>query len=123
MDNYNIKNDVEYKMNECLKDEIVKIKELVNNKLNNSKIFLFGSIAKGAYKTESDIDILILIDEEMPLKEIRGLRHDLEDHIETLKLSRDVDVKIYSEKRYLELSNSIGFEQAIIKDLVDIRSW
>lgn len=118
-----MKQDVGYCINEDIKNEIIQVRNLCDNMLNNHEIFLFGSIAKGKYKKDSDIDILILVGKDKEVKELRVLRHILEDEIEKLKLTRDVDIKIYSKKRYLELSKYISFEQAIKEDLIDIRSW
>lgn len=118
-----MKQNIGYCINENIKNEIIQVKNLCNNMLNNYEIFLFGSISKGEYKKDSDIDILILVEEKKEVKELRLLRHILEDEIEKLKLTRDVDIKIYSKKRYLELSESVSFEQAIKVDLIDVRGW
>lgn len=118
-----MKQSIGYCINEDIKNEIIQVKNLCNNMLNNYEIFLFGSIAKGKYKKDSDMDILILLEEKKEVKELRLLRHILEDEIEKLNLTRDVDIKIYSKKRYLQLSEYVSFEQAIKEDLIDIRSW
>lgn len=118
-----IRCQVGYNMDEDLKKDIRKIKNSCISLVNNGEIFLFGSIAKGRYKDNSDIDILILVNEEKDLKELRILRHTLEDRVEQLKLSHNADIKVYSKKRYIELSRTISFEQAIIKDLIDIKEW
>lgn len=118
-----MRQDIGYCINENIKNEIIQVKNLCSNMLSNYEMFLFGSIAKGEYKKDSDIDILILVEEDKGVKELRLLRHFLEDEIEKLKLTRNVDIKIYSKKRYLELSESASFEQAIKEDLIDIRSW
>ena len=70
-----------------------------------------------------DIDILILIDDNKSVSELRKLRHELEDDIDNLNLSRSVDIKLYNKNRYIELSKEISFEGDIIKDLIDIRKW
>lgn len=63
-----MKNDVSYELDNGIRKEIVCVKNLILDKFNNASIFLFGSIAKGKYKNNSDIDILLLLDE---LKKIR----------------------------------------------------
>ena len=45
-------------------DILNKIKHLVLEKEPNAEIILFGSYARGSYNTESDLDILILLDKE-----------------------------------------------------------
>ena len=119
----NIKNDVEYSLDKDIRNEIIKIRDICIYRLKNVDILLFGSIAKGKYKNSSDIDILILIDDNKSVSELRKLRHELEDDIDNLNLSRSVDIKLYNKNRYIELSKEISFEGDIIKDLIDIRKW
>lgn len=119
----NIKNDVEYSLDKNIRNEIIKIRDICIYRLKNADILLFGSIAKGKYKNSSDIDILILIDDNKSVSELRKLRHELEDDIDNLNLSRSVDIKLYNKNRYIELSKEISFEGEIIKDLIDIRKW
>ena len=119
----NIKDDVEYSLDKDIRNEIIKIRDICIYRLKNADILLFGSIAKGKYKNSSDIDILILIDDNKSVSELRKLRHELEDDIDSLNLSRSVDIKLYNKNRYIELSKEISFEGDIIKDLIDIRKW
>lgn len=116
-----LKEELSYKLDNNLKEEIIKVKKATIK--NDYEIYLFGSIAKGKYSKNSDIDILILINEEKNLKELRVLRHLIEDEIENLKLTRDVDIKVYSKNRFLELTNKISFEQSILNDLINIMRW
>ena len=120
-DSCNIKNDVRYCLDKQIRNEIVKVRDTCINRLKNADILLFGSIAKGKYKNSSDIDILILVDQNKTISELRKLRHELEDDIDDLNLSRNVDIKLYNKDRYIELSREISFEQDIVKDLIDIR--
>ena len=119
----NIKNDVEYSLDKNIRNEIIKIRDICIYRLKNADILLFGSIAKGKYRNSSDIDILILDDQNKTISELRKLRHELEDDIDNLNLSRSVDIKLYNKNRYIELSKEISFEGDIIKDLIDIRKW
>ena len=115
-DSCDIKNDVKYCLDKQIRNEIVKVRDACIYRLKNVDILLFGSIAKGKYRSSSDIDILILVDQNKTISELRKLRHELEDDIDNLNLSRNVD-------RYIELSREISFEQDIVKDLIDIRWW
>ena len=119
----NIIDVVEYSLDKDIRNEIIKIRDICIYRLKNADILLFGSIAKGKYKNSSDIDILILIDDNKSISELRKLRHELEDDIDNLNLSRSVDIKLYNKNRYIELSKEISFEGDIIKDLIDIRKW
>lgn len=122
-DKNTIKKDVEYCIDKYLRNEIIRVKDTCVYEFENTEILLFGSIAKGRYKKNSDIDILILIDDNKSVSELRKLRHKLEDKIDDLKLNRDVDIKLYNKSRYIELSKEVSFEQAIIEDLVNIKEW
>lgn len=121
--NCDIKNDVKYCLDKQIRNEIVKVRDVCIYRLKNADILLFGSIAKGKYRSSSDIDILILVDKNKTISELRKLRHELEDDIDNLNLSRNVDIKLYNKDRYIELSREISFEQDIVKDLIDIRWW
>lgn len=114
---------VDYDLDFNLKNEITKIKNVILKNLSNIEIYLFGSIAKGKYSKSSDIDILVLINEDKSLKELREIRHFLEDNIDILNLSRDVDIKVYEKDRYFNLSTNPSFEKEILKDLIDIKEW
>ena len=122
-DSCDIKNDVKYCLDKQIRNEIVKVRDACIYRLKNVDILLFGSIAKGKYRSSSDIDILILVDQNKTISELRKLRHELEDDIDALNLSRNVDIKLYNKDRYIELSREISFEQDIVKDLIDIRWW
>ena len=122
-DSCNIKNDVKYCLDKQIRNEIVKVRDTCIYRLKNADILLLGSIAKGKYRNSSDIDILILVDDNKSLSELRKLRHELEDDIDALNLSRSVDIKLYNKNRYIELSKEISFEGDIVKDLIDIRWW
>lgn len=118
-----LSHDVKYSLDKEIRNEIVKVKDICMSILNDAEIMLFGSIAKGKYKSNSDIDLLILINEDKELKELRLLRHRLEDVIDEIKLSRSVDIKLYSKNRYIELCSNVSFENSIMNDLIDIRGW
>lgn len=118
-----MKYDVSYTLDKDLRCEIVNVKNSILKEEVNIDIFLFGSIAKGRYKKDSDIDLLILLKLDKDTKELRIIRHKFEDIIEKLKIQRSIDIKLYSNKRYNQLCTSVGFEREIEKDLIDIREW
>lgn len=114
---------VHYQLDEKLKEEITLVKNEIMSYLMDGEIYLFGSIAKGCYSKTSDIDLLILIPYHMDSKELRYLRHELEDRIENCHISRQVDMKLYNANRYKELCQVPCFEQCIRNDLVSIINW
>ncbi|NFG41904.1 DNA polymerase beta [Clostridium botulinum] len=118
-----MKNDVNYSLDENLRSGIVKARDIILEKLYKANVYLFGSIAKGRYSKQSDIDLLVIIDENKSTKELRLLRHEFEDAINNIKLEKDVDIKLYSKVRYDELCKTPCFEQAILEDLINIGGW
>jgi predicted nucleotidyltransferase len=118
-----VNREVKYSLDVSLRLEIIKVKNVILTNLDNSKIFLFGSIAKGCYSKYSDIDLLILIDSDKSKRELRQLRHDLEDCIEDLNISKEVDIKLYTTARYNEICTQPSFEKSILEDFIDIRGW
>ena len=118
-----MRTDVKYDLDEELRAIIIRVKNLIDNNIKNKEVYLFGSIAKGKYSKNSDIDILILIDDEKNVKELRQIRHYIEEEIDEFNLERDVDIKIYSKERFNDISSNPSFEQAILEDLIDIGGW
>lgn len=118
-----MKSDVGYMLDDSIRLQIANTKDIIKSYLYNAQVYLFGSIAKGCYSKDSDIDLLVLIPEEMTTRELRSLRHQLEDIIEENHINRAVDLKLYTTARYIELSENPCFEQAIVRDLINIEKW
>ena len=114
---------VNYSLNETFKLEIIKIRDYILKQLKNPEIYLFGSVAKGGYSEKSDIDLLVLINSSKAPKELRMLRHEIEDNLENFKIEKNVYIKLYNKDRYEELCKNPSFEKAILEDLIDIGGW
>ena len=64
-------------------------------------MILYGSYARGDYKEDSDIDIMILLD--MEDMDIKGFRHDLSAITFDFNLDHDLDIKpIAKSKEHFE---------------------
>ena len=118
-----VKKDVSYTLDKSLRTVIIELREIISNEINTYDIYIFGSVAKGKYSKNSDVDILVLIDGNNTIKELRRIKHRIEDIIEEKKISRDVDIKLYNKSRFLELSKLSCFEREILKDLVCVKEW
>lgn len=71
---------------EVLTSILTKIKDTVHSVEPNAKIILFGSFARGDNRSESDLDILILVDKET--------------------ISRDEETRIAHSLYHLELATN-----------------
>ena len=118
-----VKKDVSYTLDKSLRTVIIELREIISNEINTYDIYIFGSVAKGKYSKNSDVDILVLINGNNTIKELRSIKHRIEDIIEEKKISRDVDIKLYNKSRFLELSKLSCFEREILKDLVCVKEW
>ena len=118
-----VKKDVSYTLDKSLRTVIIELRDIISNEINTYDIYIFGSVAKGKYSKNSDVDILVLIDGNNTIKELRRIKHRIEDIIEEKKISRDVDIKLYNKSRFLELSKLSCFEREILKDLVCVKEW
>jgi len=95
--------------------EIPFIDQIVNiivSTVAPDKIILFGSYARGDYKKNSDIDILIL---KKGLKNERDITNRLYIDLFNKKISTPVDLIAMDYDRYNKLNNDIGYIYKTIK--------
>jgi predicted nucleotidyltransferase len=81
-----------------------KFSELVIKKYNPKKIILFGSYARGTYRNDSDIDIMVVFDK------IEG--SFLEKEVDLYKLRRTIDENI-EPVLYEEKNDPSGFLESV----------
>lgn len=98
--------------------EVIK-KVLVNSGFTPHSIILFGSRARGDFSIESDFDILVVIKEDMDIKERRKLRTriSIKLHEEFRFVSFDVIVKslkdFEKEKRIVNTISKTAFIEGV----------
>ena len=68
---------------------VLEIKKIYGSHLK--QIILYGSYARGDFKIDSDIDIMILLD--MSDLEIKDYRHQLSDMTYDFNMDHDLDIK------------------------------
>jgi len=90
-------------------DQIVNI---IVSTVAPDKIILFGSYARGDYRKNSDIDILIL---KKGLKNERDITNRLYMDLFNQKISTPVDLIAMDSDRYNKLNNDIGYIYKTIK--------
>ena len=92
--------------NKYSKKDIEKAKNIILKVLNPEQIILFGSYATGKFNDKSDIDLMVLVEEEMTRKEkkkklfsIRSLFFDWD---------LEVDLIINNLQHFNDYKNYIG---------------
>ena len=91
---------------------IDKIIDSIVSTVAPDKIILFGSYARGDYKKNSDIDILIL---KKGLKNERDITYRLYVDFFDKKISTPVDLIAMDYDKYNKLNNDIGYIYKTIK--------
>lgn len=73
------------------------------------RILLYGSYARGDFKTGSDVDIMILLD--ISDIEIKNYRHQLSDMTFDFNMNNDVDIKpiVKSEEHFMKWVKNYPF--------------
>lgn len=76
-----------------LTDQVLqKINQIFHNQIKIQKVFIYGSRAKGNYKTGSDIDLTVLAP-EMSLSELFQIENELDD----LMLPYKIDLSLFHQ--------------------------
>ncbi len=88
-----------------------KIKKIINKVLEEKgikveRIILFGSRARGDFKENSDWDLLIIVSNELDLKDKRKISKEIRIKLAEIFIPCDVFIKSVSEIEYY--SNFIG---------------
>jgi len=92
---------------------IDKIIPLIVTLASPDQIVLFGSYARGDYKENSDIDLLII---KKNLKNEREMNNKLYKAFYENKISIPIDLISIDYNKYMELNNEIGFIYKTIKE-------
>ena len=79
----------EVDVNSLLLSYVESIKKIYGNHLN--RVILYGSYARGNYREDSDIDIMILLN--ISEKDIKEYRHQLSDMTFDFNMDNDIDIK------------------------------
>ena len=106
----------------CTKNQLDEIigkivafsKEKFGDKFQN--VILYGSYARGDYDSESDIDIMIMVD--MSREELSAYRREVNDFCTDLDLQYNVllSSKLQSKPFFNEWKNALPFFQNVLRD-------
>ncbi len=88
-----------------IKDKnLLKIKETVKNVFPDCRIILFGSRSRNDFNSQSDYDILVIVNNNMEVKEKRYYANMIMDKLAEMEILTDVivrtekDIDYYKEK-------------------------
>jgi len=108
-------------IDQATQNDLELIKEAINKELPDVEaIYLFGSVARGNYRKESDYDILVFVDKfpKKKIKSISKIRNDVSDHInrplelfilelEDLKFPSPFLYEVYNNHRLIYGKNDV----------------
>jgi len=105
-------------LQDLLKNYVENIKMIYGDHL--SRIILYGSYARGDFRFDSDIDIMILLD--ISDMDIKQYRHQLSDVTFDFNMDHDMDIKpiAKSEEQFLHWLPAYPFYQNIDKEGVTL---
>lgn len=89
------------------KQEVYSIVNIISGFLPNAEVYLFGSCANGVVSLDSDVDLIVLID-QVPT---RNDRVDLRTRIDRgTGYSLEFDLLIYEKDNFMDLIHTDSFE-------------
>ncbi len=90
--------------------QIKQLVDLIVNDINPKKILLFGSYASGKYKRDSDVDLIVVVENDLQKKDRQRKTCRLNVLTAIPELMFPKDIFLYSEREYQSLkSNSQSF--------------
>ncbi len=94
-------------MQNLMEQYVLKIREIYGDHLK--KVILYGSLARGDFREDSDADLMILLD--LSDSEIKEYRHQLSDMTFDFSLDHDLDIKpiAKSEEHFLKWVENYPF--------------
>jgi predicted nucleotidyltransferase len=105
-------------MNEAVKAELEKLKELIINAIPVEQIYLFGSYAYGTPHKDSDLDLYVVLSDDFPLRDLdAGLQISMAI---ARKKSMPVDIIAKKKKDFINRLDDITLERIVKRDGVRI---
>ncbi|SKA12698.1 nucleotidyltransferase domain-containing protein [Selenihalanaerobacter shriftii] len=102
-----------YKVNDLdIKEYLEDVKERTVQMIDLSKIILFGSYARGDYNSNSDVDLLFIVNEDND--SLRRVRHKIDSLLQDRVFP--TDILVYTEDKLKEKENIIGALPYTIKE-------
>jgi predicted nucleotidyltransferase len=91
-----------------------RLKQILAGRVNSA--WLYGSVARGDAGPESDIDIFIIAETELPFHERGRLFEDLRD------FNVNIDALVYTPTEWKRLTSepTVGFWQSAMREMVSL---
>ena len=95
-----------------------ELKRMLGSRL--SKVIVYGSYARGDYRDNSDVDVMVLV--KMSDEEIREVKNDVYDLAFEIEMSTGIDISpiIKSEEQYEYWSDTLPFYRNVKEEGVVI---
>lgn len=104
------------KLNKLLPEVEKRIRELFGEKV--SKIILFGSYARGDYNSESDVDIIVLVNDENLYKYRKSRVKIILEYLEKHNIL--LSVRIVETDKFFMYKDTLPFYQNIINQGISL---
>jgi predicted nucleotidyltransferase len=105
-------------MNEAVRAELEKLKELIINTVPVEQIYLFGSYAYGTPRKDSDLDLYVVLSDEIPMRDLdAGLQISLAI---ARKKSMPVDIIAKKKKDFVNRLDDITLERKVTREGIRI---
>jgi predicted nucleotidyltransferase len=105
-------------MDEAVKTELDKLKELIVNSMPVEQIYLFGSYAYGNPSKDSDLDLYVVLRDDIEMRE-----HDASVKIMNVigrEKTKPVDIIAVKKANYLNLITGPTMERKIAREGIKI---
>ncbi len=89
-----------------------KLREMLTGRVHS--VWLYGSVARGEARPDSDIDLFIVADTDLPFHERGALFDDLRD------FNANIEPLVYTLAEWLRLTSdpTVGFWQSAVREMV-----
>jgi predicted nucleotidyltransferase len=105
-------------MNEEIRAELEKLKELIINTVPVEQIYLFGSHAYGTPHKDSDLDLYVVLNDELPMRDLdAGLQISLAI---ARKKSMPVDIIAKKKRDFVNRLDDITLERKVTREGIRI---
>ena len=105
-------------MDAAIQAELDKLKELIINAMPVEQIYLFGSYAYGKPHKDSDLDLYVVLNDDIPMRDLdAGLQISFAI---ARKKSMPVDIIAKKKKDFISRLDGISLERKVSRDGIRI---